>query len=513
MSMRKAVIYCRVSTEDQKENGFSLNDQERRLISYCDSKSIEVLEIIKEDYSAKSFKRPEFQRFLDSVKRGFYNPDLIICVRPDRFSRNALESLNMVKLLKSLHVEVLFLEQNYDLSIPENLAMFMFSLAYPQIENERRALNTIRGQRQALREGRWMWKAPKGYVNNKRTKRVEVASDSGFILRAFQLVAGNLDSIDGIRKRLVNEGFECSKQQFLNLLKNRFYTGKIVIDAWKEEPEEIAEGLHEAIISDELFNQVQDVFAGKGRSHVIPSKLNEDFPLRGHLNCSKCGGTLTASSSKGRTQRYGYYHCQNCNKERYSSTKANEFFEAMLDSFKLDEDVSRLYMEVLNDVILKQNRGAVECLLRSKKELNKRERQLKDLDEQYLKGALDVNDFNRLAKQIKQDISRLREDVIKAQKPQEDLIGQFQSSLDFLKSIGYYFKNSGIREKKLIVGSIFPEKLKFENGKYRTESVNTLIELFDCKSTSYLEIENKKATISSGFSNLAPPLGLEPRTL
>jgi DNA invertase Pin-like site-specific DNA recombinase len=51
----EVVIYTRVSTEDQKENGFSLQDQERRLIKYCSENNFEVIAHYQDDYSAKNF--------------------------------------------------------------------------------------------------------------------------------------------------------------------------------------------------------------------------------------------------------------------------------------------------------------------------------------------------------------------------------------------------------------------------------------------------------------------------
>jgi predicted site-specific integrase-resolvase len=56
----KAIIYTRVSTDDQKENGFSLQDQEARLRKYCQQNDIEILDHYQDDHSAKNFNRPAF---------------------------------------------------------------------------------------------------------------------------------------------------------------------------------------------------------------------------------------------------------------------------------------------------------------------------------------------------------------------------------------------------------------------------------------------------------------------
>ena len=227
------VIYTRVSTDEQRENGFSLQDQERRLRQHCEQFNKNIIEHYQDDYSAKNFNRPEFTRFLNDVLTKRIKPKQIICVRVDRFSRNVEESLQMINTLKALKVEVFFLENNFDLSTPENYLPYLIQMALPQIENERRGLNTKQGMRQALRLGKWMWKAPKGYENDKLNKLIKIGEDSHFITNAFTEIATGLYSIDSIRIRLSKEGFKCSKQQFLNILKNPFYCGLIKIEAWK----------------------------------------------------------------------------------------------------------------------------------------------------------------------------------------------------------------------------------------------------------------------------------------
>lgn len=64
----RVAIYSRVSTSGQKEEGFSLQDQERRLRMFCQQKGYEVIDHYSDDKSGKSFQRPEFQRFLKEIK-------------------------------------------------------------------------------------------------------------------------------------------------------------------------------------------------------------------------------------------------------------------------------------------------------------------------------------------------------------------------------------------------------------------------------------------------------------
>ena len=67
-------IYCRVSTQDQVREGFSLSEQEERLRKLCDYKEYDIIDVyIDEGISAKDTNRPHFQRMLNDVKNGCIN--------------------------------------------------------------------------------------------------------------------------------------------------------------------------------------------------------------------------------------------------------------------------------------------------------------------------------------------------------------------------------------------------------------------------------------------------------
>ena len=211
------IIYTRVSTKEQGENSLSLPEQERRLRSYCENHNKTIVAHFQDKSSAKSFDRPQFQLLLASLRNRSIKAKELICVRHDRFSRNVEASIRTLSELKELGVQVRFVENDTDLSQPENLLLQMINLTLPQIDNDRKSLNVTRAMRQGLRDGRWMWKAPKGYANDTVNKTITISADAKFIKVAFERVASGIHSIDKIRLDLNKMGFNCSKQQFLNL--------------------------------------------------------------------------------------------------------------------------------------------------------------------------------------------------------------------------------------------------------------------------------------------------------
>ena len=100
---KKAVIYCRVATEDQV-NGSSLAIQENVCRSFARAKGYDVREVIAEVVSGVSDKRTGFNRLVKLVKNKKVG---IVCIQKiDRLSRNSEQTNNFLALLKKCRVEL-----------------------------------------------------------------------------------------------------------------------------------------------------------------------------------------------------------------------------------------------------------------------------------------------------------------------------------------------------------------------------------------------------------------------
>ena len=88
MSVQNAIVYCRVSTDEQAQLGHSLQYQEAVLRSYCQAKSINIVQIYHEDFSAKTFNRPQFKKIREYIKSNRRGVDVVLFTKWDRFSRN-----------------------------------------------------------------------------------------------------------------------------------------------------------------------------------------------------------------------------------------------------------------------------------------------------------------------------------------------------------------------------------------------------------------------------------------
>lgn len=164
--MKTAYLYIRVSTDEQKRRGYSLPEQEDRLLKYCEYNNIEVKGIYREDFSAKTFNRPEWKKLMTVIKsKSSKESKQILFIKWDRFSRNIEYAYEMLGILRKYKTTAMAIDQPLDLSVPESTVMLAVYLSVPEAENSRRALNTAAGIHRAKLMGRYPNKAPFGYIN------------------------------------------------------------------------------------------------------------------------------------------------------------------------------------------------------------------------------------------------------------------------------------------------------------------------------------------------------------
>ena len=82
---KRVVLYRRVSTTDQKEQGNSLNRQRDHLRSFVEKNEMIILNEYQEDYSAKNFDRPVYKEMKEFVLDNKKNLDYILVTSWDRF--------------------------------------------------------------------------------------------------------------------------------------------------------------------------------------------------------------------------------------------------------------------------------------------------------------------------------------------------------------------------------------------------------------------------------------------
>ncbi len=479
---KRAIIYTRVSTDEQAEKGYSLRAQEERLRQYCAFQGIDIAQHFQEDASAKTFKRPEFEKLLKYLQAHKREIDLLLVVKWDRFSRNMEASYPMISQLAEMGVEVQAVEQPVDLLVPENKLMLAFYLAAPDVENERRSLNTIAGMRRAMREGRYVNRPPTGYSPDKDATGkylIQPNDDAVFVREAFHEMAKGLFTAEEVRRKLIKKGFKCTKNPFAKLLRNPIYKGTIVIPEWRNEEEATVPGLHKPLVSEELFEKVQDVLARRnGSRRGKPVKRNDNLPLRGFLACGSCGGTITGSRTKGNGGYYYYYHCQKGCKERFSANQANEDFTAYLSSLTVAPNVAELYLSVMKD-LFQENEGSREQeFSRIDTAIANVQKKLFKADEKFIEGEIPKDSFLRLKKRYDDELSQLQRQKLNLEALETNYEKYVNYGLSLLSDIGKHYEEATLEAKQKLIGSICSKNFIYEKPNYRTTNLNPAIALF-----------------------------------
>lgn len=507
---RKAILYIRVSTDEQADKGYSQRHQEERLRKFCETQGIEPLLVVKEDYSAKTFDRPEWSKIVTFLKANRRVVDFVLFTKWDRFSRNTKDAYNMINKLQAIGIDPQAIEQPLDLSIPENKLMLAFYLAAPEVENDRRSLNTLVGMRRAKKEGRCVGMACIGYKNIRDEKGralIVPNEDAHLISKAFEELSTGIYTIEEVRIKARERGLKLSRSQFHRLVRNPIYAGLVYVDAYKEEEASYVQGVHEPLVKREVFDQVQDILTGRRKNRPAKNRRRDDFPLRGFLQCSQCGKTLTASTSRGRNGLYQYYHCQPGCKERIKATQVNEDFLKLLREIKPCNEVLDLHYQILKDIIKDSSKDKTREIAKIEAEIARNKQRIKEARQLMLDKALDAAEY----KEIKQEYEEAINDQLR-EKAKVDVVGdEIEHCLDFacdlLRNLDNFYSDAALEIKQHLVGSIFKNKLVYAENQYRTAELNEAVALLSGRDAELAEIKNGTDEYQS--RKVAPP-GIEP---
>lgn len=484
--MKKAIIYCRVSSDEQAKGG-SLKYQEETLRRYCKAHNIEVVDIYPEDYSAKTFDRPKMNIICSQYLRKKKDKDVdgLLVLRWNRFTRNASDGWDYISKFKKYGIEVNAAEETLDFSIAESKIMLSVYLSLAEVDNDKRSKATKDGIHQALVEGKCPGLAPYGYVN-KRTGKHECwiefsPKEADFVRRAFRRVAYGVEVPTLVWKDLESQGMKVSESTFFRILRNRFYTGQVFVPQYGDAPARYVKGRHEPLTDSKTFELVQNRLDGmRGKTEPVVKKVPDDtFYMRSFLRCPHCGHTVYGSFSKGRSKRYAYYHCNYCRKYRISAEEANDNMTRFLSDLHPAEAILALYEAILMDIQNEQAQLSKAEREQIKKDLASTEAKIKKIQDKWLEGTLDDDSFKMLNSRLiaeKHDIE-LKLEECQSQPKTEDVEEKIKFSLAFLENIGSCISVAPISIKLNILGSIFTGKIVFENSEPRTATLSPLVSL------------------------------------
>lgn len=279
MEGRKAAIYIRVSTEAQREEGYSIEAQREALTAYCVSKGISRYDYyIDGGFSGSNLDRPQMRRLIRDAEEGQLSH--VIVYKLDRLSRSQKDTLYLIEDVLNPHqVAFVSLNESMDTGTPMGRLMLGILSAFAQLERENIRERTRMGMRERVRAGYWMGggRVPYGYDYDETQGILVPNQDAERVRQMYRLYLEgyspqNIADMLGLKyDRLVTQ-----------ILKRKTNTGVIVFRG-QEYP-----GRHQPLISREIYEETMLAMEERSGKN-LHSGANL---LTGLVYCGRCGAKM-----------------------------------------------------------------------------------------------------------------------------------------------------------------------------------------------------------------------------
>jgi site-specific DNA recombinase len=365
-----AVIYCRVSTKDQasrggEAEGFSIPAQREACLRKADSLGAQVVEeFVDAGESARSANRPELQRMLTYVAEHRINT--VIVHKVDRLARNRVDDVEITLAFTKAGAQLVSCTENID-ETPSGMLLHGIMSSIAEFYSRNLAAESRKGMLQKAKGGGTVNAAPFGYINTRlrtpegrEVRTVEIDPDRAtWVGWIFERYATGKWTVAMLRDELVKNDVTTLQRpnrpsapialsHIHTILRNRYYVGVVTYEGVEYA------GKHPALITEELFAEVQRVRSGRKQSGDKP-RVHSHY-LKGTLYCGNCGEVLTFEQSRGRHgDLYDYFYClgrqrlkNGCN---FRAIQAH-VLEALIEEHWTTVSLSEERIEVIRRLVL-----------------------------------------------------------------------------------------------------------------------------------------------------------------
>lgn len=377
-SLVRVALYIRVSGEEQKIHGLSLEAQQERLEKFARERGWAIVgTYIDAAKTARKHlhKRIEFQHMIESVKRN--EIDILLFCRLDRWFRSVADYYKIMEILQAHNCEWLTTDEEYDTTTANGRLYINVKLSIAQNEAD------IDGERidvvfdSKIAHGTVVsGNCPFGFRVNEEKRLEIVPEDAAIVQDAFnnyETTVSQRGTIKYIRERY---GVNWCVATFRRMLHEKLYTG--VYDRGGRYNDDFCP----AIISKDQFDRVQNLTSKNARS----SPSGRVFIFTSILSCSECGHKLVGYQTRG----YYYYRC-NQHFQRGRCSHNRSIRESMIETWlfdHLEEEIDRCQLEW--EVQTAARKRAV-----SSNEKATLKRKLSKLKELYLNELIDLEEYKR----------------------------------------------------------------------------------------------------------------------
>lgn len=494
-------IYVRVSTDDQRDNGYSIDSQLRMIKEHCEKNEYDIVDVYNDaGHSGKDLMRPEMQRLLKDIKA--HKIEMLVAIKVDRLTRNNYDGFWLLNYCEEHNVKIELILEPYDVSTANGEMFFGMNLVFGQRERKEIGARTKRAMEQMAIQKIHPGKAPYGYIRNKETGHLEIDPIEAQVVKEIFELCKKGKSIRAIAKIMkenksyLNDG-KWKSDRIYKILNNSVYIGIFAYGQYARKKEDIlyVENYCEPIIDKKTWDETRKVL----EKNKHPNYGKHIHLFAGLVKCPNCGNILSSTLSykhSGTPQKIEYYFltCKNPNCKskgiHYNCDKIEQKLSRVLD------ELTRYIYKMDNEIMTcnSNNSREIKEIDKAIEKLKKKSKKLIDL---YVDSDLDVETINKKNEVFKKEIEKLQRKKEKLS-PNDDYK---EYTVELLKRLDCTIENNIITfNNECGFGFVWDCLTK----QAKKELINKLITSIEIKRIENYEIEITNVKFSEEFISKNP---------
>lgn len=468
----KCLIYARVSTKRQVDEGRSIGDQIKICRRYAKDNGYDVEGVFEDGgRSATNMRRVALTDTIARCQKK--DIDSLLVFDTDRLARNPTDHLQIKAILKQAGTKIIAVNQpSLSEDTPEGNLVDLIVAGINGFQSEITGRKVLKSMQEKFRDGWYPREAPLGFLNNnigtdKKPERIiEIHPEKGpLIKKAFEMFATGLYGAEKINDKLfkmglvTKKGKRVSRAEFARILKNPFYYGFMRF-AGEEKM-----GNHKPLITKDLFDQCQKVFLEHNRGADRSRKFS--FIVRGFVRCAICGHKYTAEHH---TNKKSYYHCpsaKHSNKKQNIEVSALEKqVENLFDNLKLPDKFILEIIEKAKEIIGRSHKKVSEerRILNIRKE--KLEQRLHNAEIQFADREIPLEVYQRLSRDAEKEIKDVNDELAKLEVGRKENVLLFERLVQMGNNIGNAYREAPEELKRSYL-NLFWEEIEVKDRKIK----------------------------------------------
>lgn len=440
-------LYARKSSDSEDRQILSIEAQIEELRDFAERNGLNIVKVFTESMSAKKPGRPVFNQMLNELEAG--KAQGIISWHPDRIARNTYDGGKVTYLIDLGIIQDLKFP-NFYFDKTAN-GKFNLSIAFSQAQYFIDGLkeNVNRGIRQKIRRGEFPGKAPYGYINDHKTRKIEPNPETFELIKKLltKFAHGDISQKD-FRELLYQNGMKTKTgnplaySSIYHILQNPFYYGVFKFKS------ELQEGTHQAMISKETHDKIQERLKLNPKKLNFRKNINEtkvEFLFPAMADCGECGFAITYEHHKKSNKVFKYYRCthkskvQKCTQRKYlSEEKLAEQVKELTSQISIDDDIyeklkAKSYEWALED------KAEMDIKLRNyESELQNTKNRLNKLLDLQLDAEISLDEYKARKNSLVEDQASIQDQIAKIKGKASD---RLEPELSFLKTCNHAFNS------------------------------------------------------------------------